>query len=89
MVLILLVYLAVAVVGFLGVILSALGFTPIGIAVGSLAAIVQAIIGNVVAGSVFAAVQSFAAVFWGRVFGIPGLTVAFIFILALWKGYLW
>lgn len=69
--------------------LLALGFTPIGIVAGSIAALVQSSIGNVVFGSAFACIQSFAALFWGRAFGLPGLTFALVFIFALWNGYLW
>lgn len=70
-------------------ILHALGFAASGIIAGSIAAIWQSSIGNVVAGTAFAAIQSFAALFWGRFLGLPGLGVALIFVIALWNGYLW
>lgn len=41
--------------------INAIGFTPAGIAAGSIAACIQSCIGDVVVGSVFAAVQSLAA----------------------------
>lgn len=76
-------------VPFFGLTLHVLGFTAAGIAAASFAAGWQAILGNVMAGSIFAVVQSFAALFWGSAFGSPGIVLALIFIFALWQGYLW
>lgn len=83
------VLLIVAAVLCLPFILQLLGFAATGIVAGSIAAFCQALIGNVVAGSIFAVIQSFAAIFWGRFFGGHGIVLALIFIFALWKGYLW
>jgi hypothetical protein len=45
----------------IGMIVTALGFTPLGIAAGSVAAAIQAGIGDVIAGSAFAILQSVGA----------------------------
>lgn len=52
---------------------------------GSLSAFVQSYVGNVLALSVFAVVQYYAAVFWCRSLGTPGLIIAFILIFYTWK----
>lgn len=76
---------------FVPIILILLGFTPFGILAGSIAALLQSIIFTSFPMFTFAfsAVQSFAAIFFGRALGLPGLTFALIFIFALWNGYLW
>lgn len=76
-------------IALVGAVLMIVGFGPFGIIAGSIATLVQSGIGNVVAGSLFSLIQSFAALFWGQVFGPPGITLALIFILALWGGFLW
>lgn len=60
----------------IGTLLS-LGFGPFGILAGSIASFVQSIIGNIVAGSVFAITQSLTALFWGK-FLVPALAIVFI-----------
>lgn len=70
-------------VGFL---LYIIGYKIIyGIMSGSLTAIVQSYVGNVFALSVFAIVQYYAALFWCRFLGHPGLVIAFVLIFYTWK----
>lgn len=76
-------------IALVGAVLLLTGFGPFGIIAGSIATIMQSGIGNVVAGSLFSLIQSYAALFWGKVFGPPGIFLAIIFILALWGGFLW
>lgn len=75
----------------LGAILILLGFTPFGIVAGSIAALLQSIIFTIfpVFRFAFSGVQSFAAKFFARALGLPGLTLGVIFILALRNGYIW
>ncbi|KAI5779961.1 hypothetical protein DFH27DRAFT_643322 [Peziza echinospora] len=54
-------------------IIALIGFTPAGVAAGSLAAVIQASIGSVAAGSVFAVLQSLMAT--GAIWTILGVTV--------------
>lgn len=61
------------------------GFGIYGILTGSLTAFIQSHVGNVMALSIFAITQYYAAVFWCRLLGTPGLIIAFILIFYLWK----
>lgn len=70
---------------FMGGTLLSMGFGPFGIVAGSIASVIQSIIGNVASGSVFAVAQSFGALFWGR---FPALTLVLILVLGWWNGYI-
>jgi hypothetical protein len=64
---------------------TALGFTSSGIAAGSTAAVIQAGIGNVVAGSAFAGVQSLAAT--GVIYSVGLVSGVGLGACAIYGGY--